>query len=72
MVINFIMAKSSLQLINSLIVYIIPFPKKDLMWLSINRHRKDSIKKVGGNGETKLIHDLGKGEGRFITVQVEV
>lgn len=57
MVTDFITSK----LPNSFIVDTIPFFKKDLMWYTRKRHRKDSKRWVGGNGEIKIIHDLGKG-----------
>ena len=42
------------------------------MWCTIKRHRKESIKRLGGNRETKSNYDLGKGEGRHTNIQVEV
>lgn len=70
MVTNFITAKLPSEF-NSFIVYIIPFSKKDLMWYAIKRHKKGQHM-AGGNEEIKIIHDLGKGEGRYTNIQVEV
>lgn len=72
MVINFIAAKLPSEFINSFIVYVLPLSKKDFMWYAIKKH-KDGIKGgQAGNEEIKIIHDLGKGEGRFTNIQVKV